>query len=100
MGFVVAGIPMLDFSAHHYTTENLDMAQHTYELKKQDYITFNLDYQQHGIGSASCGPDVTEQYQLKNGDFLFSMHFQPFSTNGHSPIEIGKRLRSMCRKTN
>ncbi|EKN65226.1 beta-galactosidase [Neobacillus bataviensis LMG 21833] len=94
VGFVAGSVPTLDFSAHYYTTENLDQAQHTYDLKKQDFITFNLDYQQHGLGSASCGPDVTEAYQLKNGDFQFAVHLKPFSTDEISPIELGKSLRS------
>ncbi|GHH97800.1 beta-galactosidase subunit alpha [Neobacillus kokaensis] len=98
MGFVAAGAPTLDFSAHYYTTENLDKAQHTYYLIKQDFITFNLDFQQHGLGSASCGPDVTEPYQLKNGDFQFMIRLKPFSADESSPAEIGKSLRAMNRK--
>ncbi|WP_066067069.1 beta-galactosidase subunit alpha [Neobacillus soli] len=94
IGFVAAGNPKLDFSAHYYSTENLDQAQHTYDLKKQDTITFHLDYGQHGLGSASCGPDVTEPYQLENKDLQFAVSLKPFSTAEHSPIEIGKSLRS------
>ncbi|MEH7179343.1 beta-galactosidase subunit alpha [Neobacillus vireti] len=98
MGFVAAGEPTLDFSAHYYTTENLDQAQHTYDLKKQDFITFNLDHQQHGLGSASCGPDVTEPYRLVNKEFQFAVHLKPFSTNETSQVEISKSLRAKHSK--
>jgi len=94
VGFVVAGEPTIDFSAHYYTTENLDKAQHTYDLIKQDFITFNLDHQQHGLGSASCGPDVEEPYRLKNENFQFNVHLKPFSANESSKVDIGKSLRS------
>ncbi|MBM7584520.1 hypothetical protein JOC86_001057 [Bacillus pakistanensis] len=66
VGFIIVGVPRIDFSAHYYTTENIDKAQHPYELVKQDFITLNLDHKQHGLGSASCGPDVLSPYQLKN----------------------------------
>lgn len=98
IGFVAAGEPMLDFSTHYYTMENLDKAQHTYDLIKQDYITFNLDHQQHGLGSASCGPDVTEPYILKNEDFQFTVHLKPLSTCSNSQVEIGKSLRAKHSK--
>lgn len=93
IGFVAAGNPMLDFSAHYYTTENLDQAQHTYDLKKQDSITFHLDYGQNGIGSASCGPDLTKPYQLECKDFQFAVSLKPFSAAEISPVELGKSLR-------
>jgi hypothetical protein len=61
---------------------------------KEDFITFHLDYQQHGLGSTSCGPDITEPYQLENGDFQFTVHLKPNSTSEISLIEIGKKLKS------
>ncbi|KGM45967.1 beta-galactosidase subunit alpha [Neobacillus niacini] len=98
IGFVAAGEPMLDFSAHYYTTENMDQAQHTYDLIKQDFITLNLDHQQHGLGSASCGPDVTEPYRLKHQEFQFAVQFMPFSIDENSQVEISKSLRAKYRK--
>ncbi|NWQ40753.1 beta-galactosidase subunit alpha [Bacillus sp. EB106-08-02-XG196] len=99
LGFVAAGEPVLDFSAHYYTTENLDKAQHTYDLIKQDFIKFILDHQQHGLGSASCGPDVTEPYRLNNNDFHFTVHLKPISADEKSQVEIGKSLRAKNGKT-
>lgn len=92
IGFVSAGKPSLDFSTHYYTTENLDQAQHTYDLLNQEEITFHLDYGQHGLGSASCGPDLTRPYHLNCKDFRFNVILKSFSTAESSPIEIGKSL--------
>ncbi|MDQ0222416.1 glycoside hydrolase family 2 TIM barrel-domain containing protein [Streptococcus moroccensis] len=61
-----------DFSVRNYSTEQVDKSEHTYELEKEDYLEVNIDYGQYGLGSASCGPEVAEQYRLLNEDFLYS----------------------------
>lgn len=91
IGLLAVGIPKLDFSAHYYTTDNLEQARHTYDLVKQDYITLNLDYQQHGLGSASCGPDVLKQYRLMNGPFHFQIGLKPCLKDQISTIKLGSR---------
>jgi beta-galactosidase/evolved beta-galactosidase subunit alpha len=76
-GFTAVGQPLLHFSAHRYTTEDLDRARHTYDLVPRTFITFNLDLAQHGLGSASCGPRPWPQYQLKVEPFRFAILFRP-----------------------
>ncbi|KMY48424.1 glycoside hydrolase family 2 TIM barrel-domain containing protein [Peribacillus loiseleuriae] len=82
-----------DFSASYYTVEQLEMAKHTYDLVKQPYITLHIDKQQYGLGSASCGEDVQEQYRLGNEDFQFAFTIQPYNQNAHSPIALSKKLQ-------
>jgi len=66
---------LLDFSAYRYTDENIISARHTYNLKKQQFITVNIDYAQCGLGTASCGPGYRDNYVLyaRERDFVFSM---------------------------
>jgi beta-galactosidase/beta-glucuronidase len=92
VGLLVVGQPTFDFSASYYTTEMLEKANHTYDLVKDDFITFNVDYKQQGLGTASCGPGVLGQYQLKNEDFFFTVSFRAFSKREHSPIELSKLM--------
>lgn len=80
-----------DFSASHYTVEQLETAKHTYDLVKQPYITVHIDKQQYGLGSASCGEDVQEQYRLDNEDFQFSFTILPYDPNAYSPIALSKK---------
>lgn len=40
----------LSVSAWPYTTEDIDKALHTYDLKKRDFITLNIDHKQMGVG--------------------------------------------------
>lgn len=93
VGLLTVGEPSFDFSAHFYSTENIENARHTYDLVKEDSITFNVDHKQQGLGSASCGPGVLEQYRLKNEDFLFSICFKAFSKSEISPIELSKYVK-------
>ncbi|MBB6450932.1 beta-galactosidase/evolved beta-galactosidase subunit alpha [Geomicrobium halophilum] len=77
-GIKVIGDPEVEFSAQMYSREKIEQAQHLYELTEDNMITVNMNHQQHGLGSASCGPDVLEKYRLKTRNFKFKVHFQGF----------------------
>ncbi|MBD8068631.1 beta-galactosidase subunit alpha [Bacillus sp. PS06] len=89
-GFLAVGDPHLNFSAHYYTIKDFEEAKHTYDLKKQDFITLNLDHRHHGLGSASCGPDVLDKYKLITDEFDFQVRLKPYSKDQHTPIELSK----------
>lgn len=76
-GIQVGGEPVFDFTARRWTTEDLDAARHTDELKPRDRVYLNLDLAQHGLGTASCGPGVLPQYRLHAQKASFSLTFQP-----------------------
>jgi beta-galactosidase len=42
-----------NFNAYPFSTDNLTKATYTYQLQKQDGITFNLDYATSGVGCTS-----------------------------------------------
>ncbi|SQB37495.1 beta-galactosidase [Citrobacter koseri] len=54
-GLLVVPQRSINFSAWHYTPENLFAAQHCNELQRCDDITLNLDHQLLGLGSNSWG---------------------------------------------
>lgn len=72
-GFRASGLP--NFSAHRFTTEDLDAARHTTDLNPRDFITVSLDYAHQGIGTASCGPGALPQYRLSPREFRFGAQF-------------------------
>jgi beta-galactosidase/evolved beta-galactosidase subunit alpha len=74
-GVHFTGLP--NFSAHWYTTNDLEKARHTYDLAKRDFITLSLDHQHHGIGSGSCGPKPWPQHCLVPGEFRFKVTLSP-----------------------
>jgi len=83
--------PWLNVSAHHFTTQDLTEAQHTYELERRDDITLNLDHAQSGLGNGSCGPGVLPQYLLEPREYHYSLRLRPFSLRESSPVELSKQ---------
>lgn len=73
LALTAEGGTTLNFSAHRFTTADLDNARHTYDLVPRDEITLNLDYRHNGIGSASCGPGPWDQYLLRPEEFSFKI---------------------------
>ncbi|RKN35059.1 glycoside hydrolase family 2 TIM barrel-domain containing protein [Streptomyces hoynatensis] len=63
------------FTARRWTTEQLDAAEHTWELTPGEEVWVNIDHAQHGIGSQSCGPGPLPQYRLAAAPAEFSVVF-------------------------
>jgi beta-galactosidase/evolved beta-galactosidase subunit alpha len=90
-GILATGDPVLDFSAHRFTTEDLDRARHPYELVPRPTIDLHLDYRQNGLGTGSCGPGVMPAYQLHAEPFIFRVHLRPVTPGGGSPRELARQ---------
>ncbi|NVM46343.1 MAG: DUF4981 domain-containing protein [Candidatus Lokiarchaeota archaeon] len=59
----------LSISAWPYSLDDLDSANHTYDLPKRDIITFNIDYKQQGVGGDVPGlAMIHKKYILKGGE--------------------------------
>ena len=70
------------FSVYPYEDENIEQAKHTNELKKTDHYTLNIDYAQMGLGTATCGPDVSERDLVRSNGLDIALHLQI----GESPL--------------
>ncbi len=68
-----------NFSAHHYTLDDLRGTSHNGLLPRREEISFHLDAAHHGLGCASWGPDALEQYTLRPEPFDFAVLFCPWS---------------------
>ncbi|MBR7927628.1 glycoside hydrolase family 2 [Aerococcaceae bacterium zg-ZUI334] len=66
----VATNDTLNFNVQHYSMEQLTNVMHRDELQVEDVTYLQLDPQQSGIGTNSCGPELFEHYRL-NHDFEF-----------------------------
>ena len=62
-----------DFAVSKYTAAELDHAGHPYELRESKGSVLRIDDEHHGLGSASCGPDTLEKYQLSMRTFDFTV---------------------------
>ena len=73
----VAGKETFAFNASVYTQEELTEKMHNYELEPSPYTVLCVDYRQSGIGSASCGPMLLEEYRLNGEKMEFSVRLKP-----------------------
>lgn len=60
----------MEASASHFTPQDLYGWTHTYEVEPREETWVNLDVQQRGLGTASCGPDTLECYRIGAGEYL------------------------------
>lgn len=91
VGLLAVGQPLLEVSAHHYTTENLTAAQHTNELEWQPEVTLNLDYGQTGLGGASCGPGTRPEYLLRLAPMEFAVRLRALAA-GDAPEALARQV--------
>nr|WP_246310265.1 glycoside hydrolase family 2 TIM barrel-domain containing protein [Halobaculum halophilum] len=78
VGVSVTGDSLLDVTAHQYTIEDLEDADHTHELPRRDEVSVSLDYVHCGLGTGSCGPPTLEQYRVDPDTFEFVVEIRPF----------------------
>ena len=71
-GLRVEGMPLIQFSAHRYATEDFAAAKHPCEMKPRKYTTLSIDHAQRGVGSGACGPDVLPRYEVAPKAFRFA----------------------------
>ncbi|NCD33359.1 MAG: beta-galactosidase subunit alpha [Spartobacteria bacterium] len=77
-GIAFVSEQLFDFSAHHYTAQDITNATHTCELKRREETIVHIDVAQNGLGNGSCGPDLLDQYKLKPVDMTQSFMMIPF----------------------
>lgn len=76
-GIRIIGQPLLNFSIHHCSLENLEEAKHTDEILWQPAPWLYLDLAQTGLGSNACGPDTLPQYRLDPKPYHFRLILNP-----------------------
>lgn len=76
-GWAAFGAPLLEVSAHHYSTADLTAADHTFELQRRPEVYLYLDAAQCGLGSASCGPGVLPAYLLDEESYRWQVRLLP-----------------------
>ena len=64
-----------EFSALHYTMEEMYEKAHAFELEKSDSTEVMVCYKNRGVGSNSCGPALSRRYCVTDKviDFEFNI---------------------------
>lgn len=76
-GIRAAGDGVNEFSAHRYSTADLEAADHVHELRRGGEVSFHLDHRQCGLGSGSCGPWPLPEYRVPVQDYQFTVRLEP-----------------------
>ncbi|MBW5424087.1 DUF4981 domain-containing protein [Streptomyces sp. BG9H] len=71
------------FTARRWTTEQLDAARHRTDLTPGDTVWVNLDIDQQGIGTGSCGPGALPEHQLHARPERLEVTFSTAVTRGN-----------------
>jgi beta-galactosidase len=77
-GLAVLAQKTFSFNASHYTAKDLDLAHNAVNLVPRKETVLNIDYRQYGIGSGSCGPDVTASFRNNDAAFSFGFTLAPY----------------------
>ena len=65
------------FNASVYTEEELEAKAHNYELEPCGSTVLCLDHKMAGIGSKSCGPDLSKEYRVDTDTYHFAFRMKP-----------------------
>ena len=79
------------FSALHYSQVALSNAKHTNELQRNVEIFLNIYASERGVGNASCGPEILEQYKVKPKPLYFSYSIRPINEEVKSAEELARK---------
>jgi len=72
--------PRLEFSAHHYTAEELFAARHLNDLSPRPDVVLSLDARQCGVGSASVGPETPARHRVHPGRHRLRYRLRAFAS--------------------
>jgi beta-galactosidase len=81
-----SSVGSMNFSALHYTPEDLDKATQIIELDRRPETIVHIDYKQTGIGSGACGHPLSKKYEFNEKHIDFTFSFKPVCRYQDRPI--------------
>jgi beta-galactosidase len=96
VGLLAVGQPTLCFSALPYSIKDLTQesrgTKHPTDLEERNFIEFNIDYKQTGVGGDnSWGARPLEKYTLQAKEYSYSFRLRPFLSKNESPVQLSKQ---------
>ncbi len=75
-GMLISSDQLLNFSLHKYSTDNLDRAVYTYQLKESPTTVLNIDYEVTGVGGTA--QRQLQQFRVRPGIKKYKLQIKPF----------------------
>jgi len=98
IGLMVTSTIPFNFSVYPYSDKNLTQARRIKQLEKADFMTLNVDARQAGLGTATCGPDVADQYLLKDTIYQYDICLRPYPVGKKEPAELYQYQVPQCQE--
>jgi beta-galactosidase len=79
-GIRISGEGTLGFGATHYTKENMQHSEYSFQLVRKPYVFLNVDLAQMGVGgTTSWGMEAypRSDYRIRNKDYSFTYRIEP-----------------------
>ena len=93
----IAATDTVEASALHFTVDDLDQAQHPYELSKLDSTILTVNYHSQGTGNKSCGQDTLSAYLLPNNKaYTYEYTMVPYTTKDSDPMDVTRAYRTVA----
>ena len=93
-GVLVQGLTMPDaqFSASHFTADDLYRAADVTDLRPRAETVVHLDAAQRGLGTGSCGPDTLARYRVGAGRHRWSWRLVPYAVGRADPGRLARQV--------
>ena len=65
--------PGFEINISEYNAKELERKAHNFELEKDGTIHARIDYKVSGLGSGSCGPQLSERYKMNDAKVHFEL---------------------------
>lgn len=93
----IAATDTVEASALHFTVDDLDQAQHPYELTKLDSTILTVNYRSQGTGNKSCGADTLSAYLIPNNKaYTYEYTMVPYTINDSDPMDVTRAYRTVA----
>ncbi len=93
----IAATDTVEASALHFTVDDLDQAQHPYELTKLDSTILTGKLSFTGTGNKSCGQDTLSAYLLPNNKaYTYEYTMVPYTTKDSDPMDVTRAYRTVA----
>jgi beta-galactosidase len=90
-GVLFAAPRRMEFSVSRYAQEDMTAALHLSDLKVDGVLHVYCDAFQRGVGTATCGPDALEEYQVAPGRYKLELLIAPLAP-GDDANEVARAV--------
>jgi beta-galactosidase len=99
IGLLAVGLPLLSVNAINHTTDDLQSAEHPFQLPKRDIVVLNLDCRQQGAGGDdSWGAWPHEEYLIPCQAQRYSFRLRPFTVDGMADQAVARTAEHLARQ--